>query len=81
MMEAFVLIVTRPGYEERIVNALKGNPRVKEVYRVYGEYDVIIRVEVEDLEGLDDFHDYLRRIGGIETTETLIASSRGARTS
>ncbi|NJE07354.1 Lrp/AsnC family transcriptional regulator [Thermococcus sp. M39] len=76
MMEAFVLIIVKPGNEEKVYNKLKDNPMVKEIYRVYGEYDIVIRVEVGSIAELDKFHDeVLRKIGDIEMTETLIASS------
>jgi len=52
---------------------------VKEIYKVYGEYDIIIRVEIENIKELDSFHDeILRKIREIEMTETLIASSYGS---
>ena len=76
MIEAFVLVVVKPGYEEEVYNALSGHESIKEIYRVYGEYDLILRVEVESVEALDRFHDeVLRRLKHIEMTETLIASS------
>ncbi|WP_297072922.1 Lrp/AsnC ligand binding domain-containing protein [Thermococcus sp.] len=76
MIEAFVLIVVNPGNEEKVYEKLKDDPRVKEAYRVYGEYDIILRVEVPTIDDLDKFHDEtLRKIKEIEMTETLIAST------
>jgi len=76
MIEAFVLIIVKPGNEDKVYETLKGAPQVKEIYKVYGEYDIIARVEVENIKELDHFHDeILRRISEIEMTETLIASS------
>jgi len=76
MIEAFVLIVVKPGNEEKVYEKLKQDPRVKEDYRVYGEYDIILRVEVPTIDDLDKFHDeVLRKIPEIEMTETLIAST------
>ncbi|AIF69236.1 AsnC family transcriptional regulator [Palaeococcus pacificus DY20341] len=76
MMEAFVLIIVKPGNEERVYQALEGHHQVKEIYKVYGEYDIIVRVEVGNIKELDDFHDkVLRKIREVEMTETLIASS------
>jgi len=75
-MEAIVLVVARPGTEEKVYDKLKDHPSVKELYRVYGEYDLLLRVEVDSIEELDRFHDeVLRKISNIEMTETLIASS------
>lgn len=79
MIEVFILIIVKPGNEDIVYEKLSKLPQVKEVYKVYGEYDVIIRVEVENIKGLDEFHDdVLRRIKEIEMTETLIASSYGS---
>ncbi len=76
MIEAFVLVVVRPGTEEKVYNALAKEEKIKEIYRVYGEYDIILRVEVENIHELDRFHDeVLRKVKNIEMTETLIASS------
>ena len=78
MIEAFVMIVVKPGYEDDVYNALKDDGRIKEIYRVYGEYDILLRVEVPDVGELDRFHDeVLRRTKHIEMTETLIASAYG----
>ncbi|ALV63216.1 Transcriptional regulator, AsnC family [Thermococcus sp. 2319x1] len=79
MMEAFVLIIVKPGNEDLVYEKLKDIPQVKEIYKVYGEYDIIIRVEIENIKELDSFHDeILRKIREIEMTETLIASSYGS---
>lgn len=79
MMEAFVLIIVKPGNEDLVYEKLKDVPQVKEIYKVYGEYDIIIRVEIENIKELDNFHDeILRKIREIEMTETLIASSYGS---
>ncbi len=78
-MEAFVLIIVKPGNEDLVYEKLKDIPQVKEIYKVYGEYDIIIRVEIENIKELDSFHDeILRKIREIEMTETLIASSYGS---
>ena len=75
-MEAIILVVARPGTEEKVYEKLKDHPKVKEIYRVYGEYDLILRVEADTIEDLDRFHDeVLRKVREIELTETLIAST------
>ncbi|KPU62610.1 Lrp/AsnC ligand binding domain-containing protein [Thermococcus argininiproducens] len=79
MIEAFVLIIVKPGNEDLVYDKLNGVSQVKEIYKVYGEYDIILRVEVDNIKALDEFHDtVLRKIREIEMTETLIASSYGS---
>jgi len=82
MIEAIILIVARPGKENEVYDTLRVHPGVKEIYRVYGEYDILLRIEVEDIKGLDSFHDgLLRKLGegDVELTETLIASTYGIK--
>jgi len=76
VMEVFILLVVRPGLENEVYEKLKDRPEVKEIYRLYGDYDIIIRLSVEGIKALDEFHDkVLRKLRGIEISETLIASS------
>ncbi len=76
MIEAFVLVVVKPGTEEKVYQELKKRKDIREIYRVYGEYDLLLRVEAPEIGILDRFHDeVLRKIKNIEMTETLIASS------
>ena len=76
MITAFILIIMKSGDENKVIEKLKGDPRVKEVYKVYGEYDVIVKIEVEGVSGLDDFRNkVLRKIKEVVMSETLIASS------
>ena len=78
MITAFILIIMKSGDENKVIEKLKTDPRVKEVYKVYGEYDVIVKLEVEDVSGLDEFRDkVLRKIREVVMSETLIASSYG----
>jgi len=80
MIEVFVLVVVKPGSEEEVYNLLSKAPNVREIYRVYGEYDILLRVEVDGIDDLDRIHDeVLRKIKKIEMTETLIASAYGRK--
>ncbi|AFK23156.1 Lrp/AsnC family transcriptional regulator [Pyrococcus sp. ST04] len=75
-MDVFILLVIHPGREEEVYRKLKERPEVKEIYKVYGDYDIILRISVDGIKALDEFHDsVLRKIPGIEISETLIASS------
>ena len=52
MSGAFVLINAETGKEKEIYWELKKNPYVIELNIVYGIYDMIIRLETEDLDTL-----------------------------
>jgi DNA-binding Lrp family transcriptional regulator len=45
MVTAFVMIVSRPGEEKDLAEDLRSLPEVKEVWEVYGEYDLVLRME------------------------------------
>ncbi|WP_297183423.1 Lrp/AsnC ligand binding domain-containing protein [Thermococcus sp.] len=78
MITAFILIIMKSGDENKVIEKLKTDPRVKEVYKVCGEYDVIVKIEVEGISGLNDFRDkVLRKIREAVMSETLIATSYG----
>ncbi|NJE07494.1 Lrp/AsnC family transcriptional regulator [Thermococcus sp. M39] len=78
MIIVFILIIVRSGDENKVIEKLKGHPMVKEVYKVYGEYDMIVKIEAEDINELDDFRNkVLGKIREMVMSETLIASSYG----
>jgi len=52
---AFILILAKPGNKNKVYEKLKGHPMVKEVHKVFGEYDVIAKLEVEDITDLLPF--------------------------
>ena len=50
MPQAFVLMNAELGSEDSIVNELKKIEGVKEVYQVYGVYDIVAQVESNTME-------------------------------
>jgi DNA-binding Lrp family transcriptional regulator len=73
MVLAFVLLNTIPGQEEKLAETLRQEKEVKECHVVYGEYDMHLTLDIEDLRVLDDFIYKLRSLEGIEHTMTLVA--------
>ncbi|MHA1632503.1 MAG: Lrp/AsnC family transcriptional regulator [Candidatus Freyarchaeota archaeon] len=74
MITAYVLVIVEPGKERDIKKKLKNLPQCKEVHEIYGEYDLIIKVQTRNLQELDAFVMKLRKIKNIRATSTLIAS-------
>jgi len=74
LVTAFVLVLTTAGKERETLEKLKEIPEVKEAYVVYGEYDLLLKVEAETLKALDDvIMGKIRRLPEVQLTSTLIA--------
>ncbi len=72
---AFVLINTEMGSESEVMNALKKISDVKEVYVVYGVYDVIAKVESDTMDRLKDVITWnIRRSDKVRSTLTMMAA-------
>ncbi len=70
---AFVLIRTKAGKELDVVEKVKEMGEVKDAWAVYGEFDIIARVEVESMPELNSFIlEKLRKMSDIVMTSTLI---------
>ncbi len=76
MVDAFVLIRVKPNHDREVLEKIKKLEAVKDATTVYGEYDLVAKINVESLDDLDIFiFDVLRPISGVVGTTTLIATS------
>ena len=69
MKKAYVLLNTEIGSEKEVLNALEKIPEVKEAHRLYGVYDIIVRVESDTMLNLKDA---LIRIGQIKLVRSTM---------
>jgi len=70
---AIILVQTEIGAESRVMEDLLKIPEVKEVYIVYGTYDIVVKVEAEALEKIRDIvTNKIRKLPDIRTTVTMI---------
>ncbi|HIP65751.1 MAG TPA: Lrp/AsnC family transcriptional regulator [Pyrodictium sp.] len=73
MPTAIILINTEVGADEEIFEKLKNIPEVKQVYMVYGLYDIVAIVESEDLNKLRDIvYNRVRSMPKVKSTLTMI---------
>ncbi|MBQ04288.1 AsnC family transcriptional regulator [Candidatus Bathyarchaeota archaeon] len=73
MNAAFVLINTDMGADAEVGAALKKIDAVKEFYGVYGVYDLVVRIEAENLQQLKDvISSNVRTIDNVKSTLTMI---------
>ncbi len=75
---AYVLINCDLGYEEDIISKLKTNDGVKEAHGTFGAYDILAKVESDDVDKLRDTITWkIRKINRIRSTLTLMATDQG----
>ena len=69
---AFILLITDSADTEDIYKKLKKKENVKEVFMIYGDYDIIFKVEVKNLAELSSFTMDIRKNFSIKSSSTLI---------
>jgi DNA-binding Lrp family transcriptional regulator len=75
MILAYVLINTCPTKEHSVYRALSKVKEIFDLCAVFGDYDLIAKVEVKDLEHLSPLVlDKIRKISGVVDTKTLIVT-------
>jgi len=73
MIKAYVLLRVKPGMDRSVFKTVKKLKQVKDLETVYGEYDLLMKIQVETMDDLDAFiFDTARTIQGVERTTTLI---------
>lgn len=74
-MLAFVLIALRECDETEIMDKLADMKEVKEVHILFGEWDLIAKLQIENAEALATFViEKIRTIQEIKVTSTMIAA-------
>lgn len=75
MTKAFVLINTETGVEPLLEEEIKSLEGVKEVYQLFGEYDILAIVEESNEKDVQKTISWeLRKIKGIRGTNTMIVA-------
>jgi len=73
MIEAYILLRVKPGMDRSVFQTVSKLRQVKDMETVYGEYDLLMKIEVKTMDDLDAFiFDSVRTIQGVERTTTLI---------
>lgn len=71
MEAAFVFINVKPGKEREVLEKLRKIKKVTESFELYGDYDIVVKVETEEKERLQAIiMQQIRSIKGIENTST-----------
>ena len=76
MVKSFALVRVKPPRDKEVYGRIRQFKEVKGVNVTYGEYDLIVEIEVGSLNDLDSFiFSKLRAIEGVESTTTLIEAN------
>ena len=74
MATAYVLINCDLGHDEQIIEGLKHVSEVKEVHGVFGAYDILAKVESDQISTLRETLMWkIRKIDNVRSTLTLMA--------
>lgn len=72
MAAGFVLIDVAPTKEHEVYDELLQMPEIKELYPLFGEFDLIARLETDNYNKLGQFvSDNIRTLEGVIHTKTL----------
>ncbi|AKB28509.1 Transcriptional regulator, AsnC family [Methanosarcina siciliae T4/M] len=74
MVIGVTMINVLPGYEKAAYRELKNIEGIKDVYHVFGEYDFVIIIDVEDLSILNAVVDRIRESETVTATQTIIGA-------
>jgi len=76
MVSAYILVTTKSGAEKDVLTALKKVPNMKNARMLYGEYDIIAKIQLTDIAALNEYLlANIRPISGVERTSTLIVAN------
>jgi DNA-binding Lrp family transcriptional regulator len=72
MVISYILINTTPSMEHQVYDELKKVESVIEVHPLFGEYDLLVKVNIDNLDNLSDLIlEKIRKIDGVDDTKTL----------
>ncbi len=68
----FVLVDIEPNREKEVYEKLIKLPQIVELYPLFGEYDLIAKVEAESFDSIGDIVvQKIRSVDGVKATKTL----------
>ena len=72
-MKAYVLINTEIGCIPEVLKAVRKIKNVVEAHSVYGVYDIVVKIEAENMGKLKDIVTWnVRRLNNVRSTLTMI---------
>jgi DNA-binding Lrp family transcriptional regulator len=72
MISAYILLNMKPGNNEKAIAEMRKIEDIAKISIVTGEYDIVVRVQVENLEKLLKVTDKIQMIKGVNKTTTQV---------
>ena len=73
MVTAFILATVKSGTDKSVIEKLRKMSEVREAANVYGDYDIVMKIEVKNLSDLDKLvHNKIRKLPEVVSTITMI---------
>ncbi|MEM1546702.1 MAG: Lrp/AsnC ligand binding domain-containing protein [Candidatus Methanomethylicia archaeon] len=77
MAIAYVLVNVETGAENEILDKLASIDEIKEVYFVYGVYDIIVKIEAENVDKIKEIVTWkIRRLDKVRSTVTMVTMGK-----
>jgi DNA-binding Lrp family transcriptional regulator len=72
MINAYILLTMRTGNSDKALKEMRKLEKVEKISVVAGEYDIVVRVRVDDLEKLLEVTNDIQMIKGVTKTTTQV---------
>ena len=72
MINAYILIMMKPGHTDKAISEMRKIANVEKISVVAGEYDIVVRVHVTRLENLLKVTEKIQMIAGVKKTTTQV---------
>ena len=72
MINAYILLMMQTATSERAISEMRKIDNVEKISVVAGEYDIVVRVRVKNLENLLKVTNKLQMISGVKKTTTQV---------
>ena len=67
------MVKTEAGMAGEVIKNLRAMPEVKRVYQVYGDYDIVARIETDELEDIKEtVGEKVKQLEYVNSTLTLL---------
>jgi DNA-binding Lrp family transcriptional regulator len=75
MATGFALLSISPLHEKSVYSALKNVPEITEIHPLFGEYDILVKIECGDIDHIGEVViQKIRALKGVVDSKTLIGT-------